>query len=111
MQAKPITALVRLLFNCVIIIAVFYNDSLMELICGPFTLSPSSRVHLLRFIILVEVIRIFYFLFANLLEKLPAIHFVKSLCSVKYIILLLLKGILIFEETHRKKYYLHTLLL
>jgi hypothetical protein len=111
MQVKPITALVRLLFNCVIIVAVFYNPDLMELICGPFTLAPSHRTHLLRFIIFIEVLRVFYFLFANLLAKLPAVHFMKSLCSVKYILLFLLKTALIFEETHRKKYYLHTLLL
>lgn len=115
MQVKSVTAVVRLLFNLVIVLAVFHNGELMERVCGPFTLAPAPRVHLMTLIIVLEVVRVFYFLLAAALEQVPflksGVAWVKSLTSLKYILILVLKCLLIFEETHRRKYYLHTLLL
>jgi hypothetical protein len=40
-QKKPKTCLVRLMLNCAIMTAFFYNPELMHYICGPFTLPVS----------------------------------------------------------------------
>jgi len=60
LQTKPKTQIVRLLLNCAIILSVFKNSDLMEHICGPFTLPIVRKDYLISYIILVEVIRIFY---------------------------------------------------
>jgi hypothetical protein len=71
MQVKSVTAVVRLLFNLVIVLAMFHNGELMERVCGPFTLAPAPRVHLLTLIIVLEVIRVFYLHLASALERVP----------------------------------------
>lgn len=97
LQLKLITALIRLLLNGVIIFAIFYNQDLMLSICGPFTLPPLERTHLLKLIIPLEILRVGYSLLLHLLPKISAIQSIKSLCSLKYILLLILKTAIFLE--------------
>lgn len=115
LQLKPKTEIARLLINSVIAAAIFWNPDLMEDICGPFTLSIRSKHHLLPYIICIEVIRICFKMVAHTLSRLPFFRWMPSslpdLLIVKYFIVLLFKVVLIFEESHRKKFYLHSFLL
>ena len=87
----------------------------MEHICGPFTLPISNKEHLIFYIIFVEIARVCYKLLAGLAGKLPLLKWLPGyfgeLLIIKYLLILVLKIVLIFEEQHRKKFYLHSFLL
>ena len=115
LQTKPMTEIIRLALNSAIIISVFKNPGLMEDICGPFTLPVYQKDYLISYIILVEVVRVGYKWFCNLLGRLPFLKmvpsFVSDLLISKYACILMLKFFLIFEDEHRKKFYLHSFIL
>jgi hypothetical protein len=97
----------RMMLNIVIIYAVFTNGELMENVCGPFTLPIASKWHLFNLICLMELLRICG---PSIVGKLWKKHHSQYLVA-KYIIILGFKILLIFDEAHRKKFYLHTFLL
>ena len=86
----------------------------MEYICGPFTLSIAQKEHLIFYVIFLEIIRIGYRLIAHLLSKTPFLNWLPSylpdMLIAKYLFVFVLKFFLIFEEEHRKKFYLHSFL-
>lgn len=102
LQFKPKTEVARLIINSVIAATVFWNPDLMEDICGPFTLSVTSKQHLLPYIICIEIIRISFKLVAHGLGRLPLFKWLPTsfpdLLFVKYFVILLFKVVLIFEE-------------
>lgn len=114
-QLKPKTELTRLLLNSAIVISIFKNPELMEHICGPFTFPIVEKEHLIVYIIAVEVVRVCYRMLAGVSAKLPVLKwmpgYVGDMLTVKYLFVLVLKIVLIFEEQHRKKFYLHSFLL
>lgn len=63
----------------------------------------------------IEVVRITYKGLLNLANRLPFLRWIPSyledLLTVKYLLVLALKIFLIFEDEHRKKFYLHSFLL
>ncbi len=87
----------------------------MEKVCGPFTLPISSKRHLILIICVMEMLRIVYF---SVVSQLQAWGIIKKdklgitdFLTTKYLIILFVKIWLIFDEAHRKKFYLHTCLL
>ena len=84
-------------------------------ICGPFTLPLQPKVHLLTLILLMETFRIYFPKAVDIARRVPLLkswaHLAQEFISIKYALVLLLKITLIFENDHRKKFYLHTLLL
>jgi hypothetical protein len=99
-----------------LIAAVFFNPELMELICGPFTLAPISKgVFMFIYIILLEVFKIFYSHLVNGLSIMKLSQSFTTLLqtsyTVKYLIILGFKILIVAYETQRKKYYIHSLLI
>lgn len=114
-QFKPKTIIARLLVNLSIIYSVFENPELMEKVCGPFTLPIAHKRHLILIISFMELVRIVYEIVISKLQDLGILRNGKldigEFLTVKYILILLVKIWLVFDESHRKKFYLHTCLL
>jgi hypothetical protein len=115
LQLKPKTEITRLLLNAVIMVSIFKNPELMEEICGPFTLPIAEKEHLLLYILLVEVLRVGYKGVVRVAGKVLRVSWLpgyfSGLLIVKYLLVLIVKIFLIFEEQHRKRFYLHSFLL
>jgi hypothetical protein len=64
---------------------------------------------------LLELVRVLFQPLVNMLRWLPGLRAlprnVGELLIVKYVLVLLMKFMLIFDESHRKKFYLHSFLL
>jgi hypothetical protein len=114
-QFKPKTIVARLFINLSIIYSIFENPELMELVCGPFTLPIAHKHHLIWIICLMEFLRIVYSSIVRQLQLWGVFENgkmgVSGFLTTKYIIILFVKIWLIFDESHRKKFYLHTCLL
>ena len=95
--------------------ALFFNPELMQCICGPFTLPLSTKSSLFFYVFWVEAVRVLFQPLAALAARLDWLKWVTrhflGLLVVKYLIVLMLKFLLIFEDSHRKKFYLHSFLL
>lgn len=87
----------------------------MEKVCGPFTIPISNKQHLILIIAIMELLRILYSMVVGQLQAWGMLKRVKlgiaEFLTTKYLLILLVKIFLIFDEAHRKKFYLHTCLL
>lgn len=114
-QLKPKSWLIRIVINSAIITALFYNQELMEYITGPFTRPISNKKNLLLYLIFLELVRVLFQPLLSLLGYFGLLNWVvrhtNELLVVKYLVVLMLKFFLIFEQSHRKKFYLHSFLL
>ena len=110
---RLLTSIIRLSLSIAVFYSFFHDPGLDTQICGPLAIPIDNSFFYA--VVLIEIFRIFYPLIFKVAEKIYSPYsFQVKLTKIyfwKYLLVLMLKMLIIFGQTHRWKYYLHTAIL
>lgn len=108
-----ITSSLKAFLNIAILSTIFYDFGFLDVLCGPMAI-PSDPNLFFR-ISLIEFFNSQYALLGIFVENTNRRSYIRKLLesySFKYLVLFIIKLLfIVFTQSHRSKYYIHTLLI